>query len=159
MTSLFLVSDERVLLLFRRGSRAVPDSWVGIGGHVESSETGDLVASLLREVREEIGLDAAHIGDLALRYVGSRATSGEIRHTYYFTGTVHPTAPVPTTCAEGDLRWFRLDDAAELAALDMPLTARAVLDHWLVMGRYDTAVRSVLVGPDGGVTTTDLTER
>ncbi|MEQ7129418.1 substrate-binding domain-containing protein [Actinopolymorpha sp. B11F2] len=35
MTSIFLIRDDRILLLYRIGSSAIPDSWVGIGGHVD----------------------------------------------------------------------------------------------------------------------------
>jgi len=149
MTSLFLVHRDRIMLLFRRGSRAIADSWVGIGGHVEPGELGDLTDSLHREVTEEVGLSRSDVREVTLRYIGIRATTSEIRHTYYFTGRLAHSVPAPSRCAEGDLRWFPLDDLPTLAGLEMPPTARAVLDHWISTGRHDALLRSVTVGPQG----------
>ena len=52
MTSVFLVRDDQVLLLYRVGSRAVADSWVGVGGHLEPEEIGDPTRGVLRELDE-----------------------------------------------------------------------------------------------------------
>ena len=36
MTSLYILKDDKVLLLYRQGSRVVNDKWVGsAGGHFE----------------------------------------------------------------------------------------------------------------------------
>ena len=147
MTSLFLVRANQVLLLYRKGSRAIADSWVGIGGHLEPSEIDDPTAGVLRELEEEIGVRPDQISDLALRYVALRDTGTELRHTYYFTATLRPEAPLPVDCAEGDLHWF--DVAMDPSALDMPPTARIALTHWLNHGRYDDVLRFITIGADG----------
>lgn len=54
-----------MLLLYRRGSRAIADSWVGIGGHLEPGELTNPTAAALRELKEEIGVTADHLTDLA----------------------------------------------------------------------------------------------
>ena len=56
MTALYLLKDDRMLLLYRIGSRVVEPCWCGIGGHLEPEEIGDAGACVRREVREEIGL-------------------------------------------------------------------------------------------------------
>ncbi|WP_415143961.1 NUDIX domain-containing protein [Nocardioides sp.] len=43
------------MLLYRRGSRAVNDSWGGIGGHIEPDEAADPTKAVLREMQEEVG--------------------------------------------------------------------------------------------------------
>ncbi|MGZ0145699.1 NUDIX domain-containing protein [Kribbella sp. WER1] len=149
LTSLYLVRDGRVLLLYRRGSRAIADSWVGIGGHLEPDELTDPTAAALRELHEEIGVTADHLVGLQLRYVAVRDTGGEIRTTYYFTADLDATASVPTECAEGDLAWFDLDVDP---GLQMPVTARIAFTHWLAVGRHDRTLRFITVGADGNAT-------
>jgi len=147
MTSLFLVRDGQVLLLYRKGSRAIDDSWVGIGGHLEPGEIEDPTAGALREMEEEIGISPDQIRDLALRYVALRDTGTELRHTYYFTAMLRPDASLPVDCAEGDLQWFDL--AMDPSDLQMPPTARLAFTHWLRDGRHDEVLRFIVIGADG----------
>lgn len=147
MTSIFLVRDGQVLLLYRKGSRAIDDSWVGIGGHVTPGEIDDPTAGVLRELEEEIGVVPDQIRDLALRYVSLRDTGSELRHTYYFTATLRSDVPLPGHCAEGDLRWFDL--ATDPSDLEMPPTAHVAFAHWLRDGRHDEALRFIVIGADG----------
>ncbi len=150
MTSIFLVRGSRVLLLYRRNSRAIADSWVGFGGHVEPAELADPTAAALRELREEVGLAADDLDDLRLRYVALRDTGTELRLTYYFAATLGSDTPAPISCSEGDLRWF---DLAVDPALDMPPTARIAFEHWRTIGRFDDALRSVVMSADGPMVT------
>lgn len=150
LTSTFLVRADQVLLLYRRGSRAIVDSWVGIGGHVEPEELSDPAAAALRELEEEVGVTADDISDFALRYTAMRDTGAEIRITYYFTAVLRPEAPVPTECTEGDLRWFGLD--VDPATIEMPPTARVAFAHWLANGRHDEKVRLITIDADGRTT-------
>lgn len=149
MTSIFLVRDDHVLLLYRIGSSAVPDSWVGIGGHVEPDEIRDPTTAALRELREEVDIAPDEISDLALRYVSFRDTGHELRSTYYFTANLRPETLAPTECTEGELRWFDL--ASPTAPLPMPPTAAAALDHWLSEGRHDDVLRAIIITPTGGL--------
>ncbi|GAA2804629.1 NUDIX domain-containing protein [Kribbella solani] len=124
MTSVFLVRAGGVLLLFRRGSRVIADSWVGIGGHVEPHEHTDPTAAALRELHEEIGVTPDQLTNLSMRYVALRDTGTELRTTYYFTADLHPNAPIPAECAEGELRWFDLTlDPATLECRPAPATS------------------------------------
>jgi len=148
LTSIFLVREGHVLLLYRRGSRAIPDSWVGLGGHLEPAELTDPTGAVLRELDEEIGLSGDALERLRLRYVALRDTGAELRLTYYFTAELRPGAVVPESCTEGDLRWF---DLARDPALDMPPTAKLAFDHWRTGGRFDEEIRSVVLGADGPV--------
>ncbi|HZX05468.1 NUDIX domain-containing protein [Kribbella sp.] len=146
LTSIYLVRDDRVLLLYRRGSRAIADSWVGIGGHIEPDELADPTAAALRELHEELGITADQLTALALRYIAVRDTGTEIRTTYYFTAALAPAATVPSECAEGDLAWF---DLADDPRLGMPVTARIAFAHWRAVGRHDRKLRFITVDADG----------
>ena len=79
MTSIYLLKDDKVLLLFRKGGRVVSDVWTGsAGGHFEEFELNDAKACVLREMNEELGLCEDNIRNLSLRYVTLRRTKGEI---------------------------------------------------------------------------------
>lgn len=85
MTSIYLLKDDKVLLLFRKDGRVVSDVWTGsAGGHFEEFELNDAKACVLREMNEELGLCEDNIRNLSLRYVTLRRTKGEIRQNYYF---------------------------------------------------------------------------
>ena len=53
MTSIYISCGTKILLLYRIGSRVVPPSWCGIGGHFEPDELNDPRTCVLRELEEE----------------------------------------------------------------------------------------------------------
>ena len=135
MVSLYLTVGERMLLLYRIGSRVVKSPvWCGIGGHFEKDELNDARAALLREVYEEIGLEERDLEDLRLRYITLRRVDGEIRLNYYFFATLAEGVNVTDTCNEGILEWVPLP---EVCGRDMPYTAGYVVRHYLETGRYE----------------------
>ena len=51
MTTIYILRDNKVLMLYRIGSRVVlTPSWCGIGGHFEKEELNDARACALREI-------------------------------------------------------------------------------------------------------------
>jgi 8-oxo-dGTP pyrophosphatase MutT (NUDIX family) len=104
-----LVRGDRVLLGHRSPSRRwYPDVWDVVGGHVEPGE--DERAALLRELREEIGVEATEVydepvlrvedGELLLTVHVVRAWAGEPRN-------VEPEE-------HDDLRWVSADEVCAL---------------------------------------------
>ena len=71
MTSIYLYDDDnRVLLLYRVGSRVVNNAYIGTaGGHFEKEELNDAKKCVLRELYEEVGLTVSDIEEPKLRYV------------------------------------------------------------------------------------------
>lgn len=133
MTSVYITKGDKMLLLFRQGGRVVNDTWVGsAGGHFEENELNDPRACVLRELREELGLGENHIRDLSLRYVTLRRTKGEIRQNYYFFAKLIGEADIDVASTEGTSRWFSF---SELSALEMPYSAKFVIEHYLETGR------------------------
>ena len=119
-----LVRDGRVLLAHRSPSRRwYPDVWDVVGGHVEPGE--DERAALLRELREEIGVEATTVddepvirvedGDLTLTVHVVRAWVGEPRN-------LEPEE-------HDELRWV---SAAEVGALPLAHPSYAGLVQRLV---------------------------
>ncbi|MBQ7319175.1 MAG: NUDIX domain-containing protein [Clostridia bacterium] len=148
MTSIYLLRKDRILLLHRQGGAVADGLWVGsAGGHFEDYELNDAAACVLREMQEELGLRSEHIENLTLRYITLRSTRGEIRQNYYFFATlvdwVDPDALVSN---EGECRWLSLD---EVTALNMPFTAKYVMEHYVREGRFTDTLYAGAAGADG----------
>lgn len=85
MTTIYLLKNDKILLLYRQGGKVVSDVCSGsAGGHFEVFELNAAKACVLRDLNEELGLREDDIRNLSLRYVTLRRTKGEIRQNYYF---------------------------------------------------------------------------
>ncbi|HJC23458.1 MAG TPA: NUDIX domain-containing protein [Candidatus Eisenbergiella merdavium] len=146
MTSIYILQEDKILLLYRIGSREVSPSWCGIGGHFEKEELNDARACVLRELYEELGVPESDLSDIHLKYVTLRLRKGRIRQNYYFFAWLRPEASVRLSSDEGIPKWFRLD---ELDGLEMPFTAKYVLRHYLETGRHTSDLYSGTAEPDG----------
>ena len=145
MTSLFFIREDGLLCLYRIGSRVANKKYVGAcGGHFEEDELGSPEKCALREMREELGLKDTDIEDLTLRYVTLRYYNGEIRQNYYFFARLKGERALSST--EGTLRWCSWE---ELQTLDMPLSARHMMDHYLTVGRFDENRYAGVTEPGG----------
>lgn len=132
MTSLYLVRDDGILCLYRIGSRVANNKYIGTaGGHFEQEELNDPKKCVLREAWEELGITEADLEDLRLRYITLRKTNGEIRQNYYYFARMKEERELVST--EGKLRWVTY---GEIPALDMPVTAKHMILHYLQEGRY-----------------------
>lgn len=132
MTSVYITSGDKILLLYRIGSRVVAPSWCGIGGHFEKNELNDARAAALRELREEIDLGEEDLDNFQLRYITLRNKNGEIRQNYYFFAELAEGVQVTYVCDEGLLEWVPLNKMQDKI---MPYTAKYVLQHYHTMGR------------------------
>ncbi|MGN0752948.1 MAG: NUDIX domain-containing protein [Aristaeellaceae bacterium] len=148
MTALYLTRGDQILLLYRIGSRVISDSYTGAaGGHMEADEYRHPEACVLRELREETGLTADALDDLALRYVGLRRKGNELRQNYYYFAELKDGYTVQDS-SEGRLEWH---DMGALDDLPMPVTARYVITHYLSVGRFDNRVYGVTATAEGPV--------
>ena len=138
MTSIYLFRGQEVLLLFRQGSRVVNDVWLGTaGGHFEEFELNDAKACVLRELKEEVGVEESQLSNLTLKYVTLRNIKGEIRQNYYFFAELDQDISLESN--EGILKWFQVD---EIGNLDMPFTSKYVINHYLTEGRRNDKIYS-----------------
>ena len=133
MTSVYFVREDKILCLYRIGSKVADKLYVGAaGGHFEVAEMNDPQACVLRELNEELGLGVNDISGLMLRYITHRLKNGELRQNYYFFAELK-SDDIVFSSDEGQLKWFT---AEEITALDMPFTSKMVTNHWLKEGRY-----------------------
>ena len=143
MTAVYITRGNQILLLYRVGSRVVQPSYCGVGGHFEKEELDDARACVLREMKEELGLDGDALSDMKMRYVTLRLKNGEIRQNYYFFAELKPGVEIAPDCCEGRLEWVDMDAALQK---NMPHTAWHMLSHYLKTGRYtDTLYGGVTV--------------
>lgn len=134
MTSVYIVKNEKVLLLYRQGSRVVNNVWIGsAGGHFENYELNDAKACAIRELKEELGIGLDEVENIQLRYITIRRTHKEIRQNYYFFADLKDGVDDNLNSNEGTSKWFPFE---EIYSLEMPYTARYVMEHYCATGRY-----------------------
>ena len=145
MTSLYLVSDGRILCLYRVGSRVANNRYVGsAGGHFECDELNDARACVLREAFEELQLREEDLEDLTLRYITHRLKDGEIRQNYYFFARLKTDRELSSN--EGSLKWIGHE---EFPQLPMPRSAKDMILHYLAVGQFDRCLYAGITEPDG----------
>lgn len=156
MASLYLLCGNKMLLLYRQGSRVVNNLWIGsAGGHFEENELNNARACVLRELAEELSLTPDMIENLRLRYITLRNTGEEIRQNYYFFADLKAADNIDLQSNEGTLKWFPLE---ELNKLEMPFTAQYVVRHYVEQGRY-TDILYAGIATEGKVVFTELSEK
>ena len=145
MTCLFLTGPEGLLCLYRIGSRVADRMYVGAaGGHFEKEELNDPRTCVLREMKEELGLEEADLEDLKLRYVAMRLKNGEIRQNYYYFASLKTHRDLEST--EGALEWVSWE---KLSELEMPACAKLAVLHYLREGRYTDKVYGAVACREG----------
>ena len=146
MTSVYIINDNKILLLYRIGSKVVQPSWCGIGGHFEKDELNDPKACALRELFEETGIRESDIEKLELRYITLRKKNDEIRQNYYYFAKLHNTAVDISTCNEGILEWIDIDQVLNKI---MPFSAKECLKHYLFLGKNDNNLYAGIATSNG----------
>ena len=147
MTAIYLFKEDKVLLLFKQGGRVVSNVWTGsAGGHFEENELNDARACVLRELKEELGLGENDIENFAFRYVTLRLTNGEIRQNYYFFADLAEKVRDDLVSNEGTVKWFSI---GEISTLEMPFTAKYVIEHYCETGRFTDKLYTGVTNKDG----------
>ena len=145
MTSLYLVNDEGVFCLYRIGSRIANNKYIGTaGGHFEKDELNDPMACVLREAKEELGLEEWELDNLALRYVTHRLKDGEIRQNYFYFARMKSERQL--TSNEGELRFVPFE---EISSLEMPVSAKHMICHYIEYGRFTDEIYAGITEEEG----------
>lgn len=146
MTGVYITSKDKMLLLYRIGSRIVAPSWCCVGGHFEKDELNDAKAAMLRELNEEIGLTEADLTNLSLRYVAMRLKNSELRLNFYFFAELKEGIEINGKCEEGILGWVPLE---EVNSKEMPYSAQHVIKHYMDTGRLNDQLYAAIATRDG----------
>lgn len=154
LTSIYIIFKDKILLLYRVGSRVVQPSWCGLGGHFEKDELNNPKACVLRELFEEVGIRESDIGRVELKYITLRMKNNEVRQNYYFFTELHNAEININECDEGILEWV---DINEVLDREMPFTAKECLKHYLSTGKDDDKLYGG-VATDSGVNFIELKE-
>lgn len=119
-TMLLLRQGSYYLLLERAASKRIaPGFWTGLGGRVEPDELADLTASALRELNEEIGINADQLDNLRLRRALLLARPAQsFTLLVYFTGELKASDVQSLACTEGTLHWIQPRLLASLRLID-----------------------------------------
>lgn len=149
MVSLFLQNgDGELLLLHREGGRVANGLWVaGCGGHMEKDELNNARQAVLREMKEELGLEEGALAGLSLRYITLRNAGDEIRINYYFFARLTAGEKKMLVSNEGQLKWC---EEQEILQLPMPVTAHHVMEHYFSVGRHTSTLYGG-VGDENGM--------
>ena len=104
---LLLVRDGQVLLALREGTGYADGCWNVPSGKLEAGE--DLISALLRETREEIGIELDRDAVRHVATVHHRNAEGQARVGVFFTADTdaEPVNAEPHKCAR--LGWFPPD--------------------------------------------------
>ena len=138
MAGIYLLNREKILLLYRKGSKVANETWIAsAGGHFEEWELNDAKACVLREMKEEVSVTEEMLSDMELRYVTLRRTNGEIRQNYYFFANLKDEYLDGLVSDEGELKWF---DLSEVSNLKMPYSAKYMMEHYLTTGRQNDKI-------------------
>jgi len=154
MTSIYIECKDKMLLLYRIGSRVDQPSWRGIGGHFEKDELNNPKACVLRELFEETNIKERDIGSVKLKYITLRMKDNEIRQNYYYFTELLNTEIDISKCNEGILNWFGMD---EILDKEMPFTAKECLNHYLCIGKENDKLYAG-VATDSGINFIELKE-
>ena len=146
MTGIYLLKGDKILLLYRQGGKVVNNVWTAsAGGHFEKDELNDAKACAIRELYEELGLSEDDVEDMKFRYIALRNVKGEIRQNYYFFAELKDSVDENLHSNEGECKWFSLD---EIGDLEMPITAKYVMEHYCKVGRFTNEVYVGVTYPD-----------
>ena len=107
-----LVSGDRILLGKRSDDRVFyPGVWDVIGGHCETGEAP--ADALVRELREEIGVNARAMREIAVLGEPHPAAHGEARY-HVFLVTAWDGEPQRRNREHSELRWFDIEQARDV---------------------------------------------
>ncbi|WP_375410254.1 NUDIX hydrolase [uncultured Methylobacterium sp.] len=142
--SIAVLRGGRVLLA-ARANEPLRGVWTLPGGLVEPGET--LAAAALRELREEVGVEARVLGSLTPTEIILHEADGRLRHHY----VVHPHAalwsggePVPGPEALA-VRWATLAEVAELETT--PGLVETLTEAFSRAAAQESAVQDGAVSP------------
>ena len=105
----YIKKDGKYLMLFRNKKKADINKgkWIGIGGHLEKDESKE--QALVREIKEETGLDVLHY-----TYRGELLFVNNDFQEIMYLYLVDEVSGDLIECDEGELAWIKENDLISL---------------------------------------------
>jgi len=109
-TLCYIENSGKYLMLYRNKKKNDPNAgkWIGIGGKIENGESQE--ECMLREVREETGIELTKWKYRGIVDFLSDTWDDERMHLY----TAETDVWNVTSCNEGELRWIEKNDVESL---------------------------------------------
>ena len=106
---IYLEKDNQYLMLYRNKKKVDINKgkYIGVGGHVEENETPS--EAIVREVKEETGLDLLSFKERGIVYF---VLNGYEEEMYIYTSSDFKGEMI--TCNEGELYWISKDKIYEV---------------------------------------------
>ena len=109
-----LLSDKKVLLGRRLGNlKFYPGVWDIVGGHVEDGETTE--QTLLRELREELGVTPTHFTPITVLHFSDASTSEDYECHIYLVTDWSGTPQNMAHDEHSEVSWFGIAHARRFA--------------------------------------------
>ncbi|MCR5546290.1 MAG: 8-oxo-dGTP diphosphatase [Lachnospiraceae bacterium] len=111
VTLCYIKNNDKYLMLHRTKKKDDPNEgkWIGVGGHIEEGETPE--ECVLREVKEETGLNLTSVKLCGLIVFVS--DTYETEYMFLFTADAF-TGELIKDCNEGDLAWVEKENVMSL---------------------------------------------
>ncbi len=148
-TLCYIEKDGSYLMLFRNKKEddINEGKWIGVGGHFEEDESPD--ECIIREAKEETGLDLLH-PDLRgiVTFVSGK---GLTEYMFLYTASRFSGELIP--CTEGDLKWIEKNKIKDLTLwegdkifLELLSSGHPFFSLKLVYDEKDVLISAVLDG-------------
>lgn len=105
----YIKKDDLYLMLFRNKKKSDinKQKWIGVGGHIEKGESKE--EALIREIKEETGLDVIHY-----EYRGEILFANNDFEEIMYLFLVDSFKGELIECDEGTLAWIKKEDLMSL---------------------------------------------
>ena len=136
MAGIYIIDDNKILMM-KRTKKDSFGEYYSVGGKFIESELNDPKKCVLRELKEESGIEETDLNNICLKYIAFRNNGKNISQNYLFFATLKNKNKVLSYCSEGIFEWIGL---AEVFNINLPVTSRFCLKHYFEKGYKNNSV-------------------